>query len=420
MATVSSWCNKLTQDAARCAVRRRGGAGGGVAELVPREIQRQALPRETWVKLVHVEERQRERSVRTVDVSVTATVQVGRSGGFFLTGNLVDPVYDDAVVESEGDERFLADKHVVQVAVTQDNVMALTESGEVHAMGYGGGGVMGLGDEEDQEVPRLVGGPLADVRVVQVSMNSYHSLVVTSEGHLFSFGHGRYGRLGHGSEENELRPRRVRGALEGEYVVCAAAGRCHSVVCTKSGAVYTFGQGFKGALGHCTEKDEIWPRTVAGELEARRVVLVSAGCCTSAAVTADGELFTWGSRARGALGHSPASDTLFVAAPDRVVALAHERVARVASGDWHMVVMTGSGRAYTFGCNADGELGRLYAEAQESHVPAEPVHEALGGERVVDVCAGFSSTAVTVSSGKVVAFGYGHGGIESTVLEQPV
>ena len=55
----------------------------------------------------------------------------------------------------------------------------------------------------------MVGGDLAGVRVVGVAAGGFHSIALAADGRVFTFGSGRYGKLGHGDEENQFTPRVV-------------------------------------------------------------------------------------------------------------------------------------------------------------------------------------------------------------------
>ena len=77
----------------------------------------------------------------------------------------------------------------------------------------------------------------------------FHSLALTAGGALFSWGYGGFGRLGHGDEWIQLRPKRVE-ALSKEQVVSVSAGGAHSLALTAGGALYSCGYGIGGQLGH--------------------------------------------------------------------------------------------------------------------------------------------------------------------------
>jgi len=59
----------------------------------------------------------------------------------------------------------------------------------------------------------------------------------------------------------ELVPRLIE-ALAGKTVVGAVAGHEHTSVWTDAGALFTFGYGVSGQLGHGGQGDELVPRLV--------------------------------------------------------------------------------------------------------------------------------------------------------------
>lgn len=100
---------------------------------------------------------------------------------------------------------------------------------------------------------------LSKEHVVSAAGGYHHSLAVTASGALYTFGQGAEGRLGHGDEKNQLLPQRVE-ALAGEHVVSASGGNFHSLAVSVSGEVFTFGFGEDGQLGHGDETMQMLPK----------------------------------------------------------------------------------------------------------------------------------------------------------------
>ncbi|CAI5458246.1 unnamed protein product [Closterium sp. Yama58-4] len=74
--------------------------------------------------------------------------------------------------------------------------MAVTRSGQVWAWGRGEHGRMGFGDDKTIKAVPTVVTLLAGETVVQASCGGTHSLVVTLDGRMFTFGRVDDGRLG--------------------------------------------------------------------------------------------------------------------------------------------------------------------------------------------------------------------------------
>ena len=90
---------------------------------------------------------------------------------------------------------------------------------------------------------------MAGQRVAAVSAGGSHSFAITADGAVWSWGYGDYGQLGHGDQQHQLLPKKIE-ALTGQHVVAVSAGACHSLAITADGAVFTWGQGEHGSLGH--------------------------------------------------------------------------------------------------------------------------------------------------------------------------
>ena len=98
--------------------------------------------------------------------------------------------------------------------------------------GMGEHGQLGLLDGAGREVrSSAMAIELRSLRgkaVVGVSCGAAHSVCVLASGRVLSWGCGKYGRLGHGTEGNESQPREI-AALEGVRCFGVACGGCHNL-----------------------------------------------------------------------------------------------------------------------------------------------------------------------------------------------
>ena len=200
----------------------------------------------------------------------------------------------------------LAGKKVVGAAAGTYHTAVWTEEGELFTFGKGERGMLGHGGQSDERVPRLMEA-LTGKKVIGAAAGGMHTVVWTEAGELFTFGHGLDGRLGHhGGTRDELAPRLVE-RLAGKKVVGAAAGTCHTAVWTEEGELFTFGHGRDGRLGHGGQNTEYAPRLVQA-MAGKTVIGGSAGAYHTVVRTEAGELFTFGRGLDGRLGHGGQQD----------------------------------------------------------------------------------------------------------------
>ncbi len=99
-----------------------------------------------------------------------------------------------------------------------------------------------------------------------MSAGGLHSLALTADGAVWCWGWGDNGQLGHGDQETQLLPKKVE-ACAGRRAAAASAGAYHSLARTADGAVFTWGKGEDARLGHgealskqlLPKKVEAWP-----------------------------------------------------------------------------------------------------------------------------------------------------------------
>lgn len=257
----------------------------------------------------------------------------------------------------------------VQVACGRQHSLVLCADGTVYSFGQGAVGQLGLGSTADAHAPQCValasvvgnegaGEACAMPRVVRLSAGVFHSLAITEAGRLYSWGSGTNGRLGHGDTVMRTRPRMVE-ALGEVDVVHISAGSGHSLAVSRAGCLYTWGQGYNGRLGHGNQETKPQPEIVEALL-GQTITQAVAGCEFTICATDKGAAFSFGHRdfsgtvwwGRGWCGGSAR-----VLLPARIKALGEDRVAALAAGSVHTMLVTEGGELYTFGCGAQGQLG---------------------------------------------------------------
>ncbi|KAI7865144.1 regulator of chromosome condensation 1/beta-lactamase-inhibitor protein II [Spinellus fusiger] len=176
---------------------------------------------------------------------------------------------------------------ITNIACGLDHTVFATDHCSLYAMGWGSDGQLGLGTEftGDKSLPT----PLSqwgNKRIKSMSGSTDFTLVLTEDGILWTWGNSEYGQGMQGGKIDRITAP-VRVAFKG--VKAMATGGPFSVILTEDGRVHTCGY---GALGRGRDAIE---SLVLNEVEGlKNIERVYATTDYAAAITASGELFTWG------------------------------------------------------------------------------------------------------------------------------
>ena len=95
-----------------------------------------------------------------------------------------------------------------------------------------------------------------------MSAGDNHTLAITADGSVWSWGRGGHGQLGHGDEQEQSLPKKIE-AFAGQRVVATSAGDDQSLAITADGAVFAWGEGERGCLGHGEDlSNQLLPKKV--------------------------------------------------------------------------------------------------------------------------------------------------------------
>ncbi|XP_034934449.1 E3 ubiquitin-protein ligase HERC2 [Chelonus insularis] len=287
----------------------------------------------------------------------------------------------------------------VQLAGGEQTLFAVTADGKVYATGNGLTGRLGIGGTASVMVPTLLES-IQHVFIKKIAVNSggKHCLALSSEGHVYSWGEGVDGKLGHGDGITYERPKLIE-ALLGIEIIDIACGGHHSAAISSTGLLYTWGKGTYGRLGHGDSTGQSKPKVVAA-LQDYKVVDVACGSgdAQTLCVTDDDNVWSWGDGDYGKLGRG-GSDGCQI--PMKIEYLAGLGVIKVECGSQFSVALTRSGAVYTWG---KGDYHRL-GHGNDDHVRRPKKVAALQGKKIISIATGSLHCVACSDKGEVFTWG---------------
>ncbi|MCN9243592.1 Ig-like domain repeat protein [Streptomyces sp. RY43-2] len=282
------------------------------------------------------------------------------------------------------------------IAAGSFHSLALTTDGHVLAWGNNGYGQLGDGATTNRSTPVEVLLP-AGVQVTAISGGQYHSLALTSDGRVFAWGYNAYGQLGDGTTTNRSTPVEVH-LPAGVQATAISGGGYHSLALTSDGRVLAWGNNSAGQLGDGTTTQRTTPVEVhlpAGT----QATAIGAGAYHSLALTSDGRVLAWGNNFYGQLGDGTTTNR---STPVEVLLPAGVQVTAIASAWYYNLALTSDGRVLAWGENNFGQLGDGTTTDRLTPVA---VHLPVGVQVTAISANAYHSLALT-SDGRILAWGY--------------
>lgn len=270
--------------------------------------------------------------------------------------------------------------------------------------------------------------PLPESKVTKVACGYKHTLLLTSEGFVYSCGSNDFGQLGYERKTNSFT--RISGLQH--KIRDINCGAYHSGAITQNGKVYMWGCNTNGQLGRTSEDTSV----ALLNFPHGTVVQISLGVEHSVALTESSDVYVWGSNAHGQLGLGFVSQAS-VTTPTRIDCLGGLPVRQLVAGGYHNLLLTPSGSIYVWGSDSHGQLGlsdgheRMEVDempagtsrrvscsscasagyaASAPHISVPTLIKSMRKLRVTYVACGESHSVLLTQSGQLFTFGSGRFG----------
>ncbi|MFZ5875057.1 MAG: hypothetical protein ACOYXU_01490 [Nitrospirota bacterium] len=313
---------------------------------------------------------------------------------------------DGTVAGSENPMQVGTDTSWASVFAGASSTMAVKTDQTLWGWGRNARGELGIAQNASglESVPVQTGN--ASYRWAAADFGIAHSVMLTADGRLFVAGANPYGEVGNGDVSSKAVPVQVGSAGNNWTGTSLSAGWSHSTAVDSSGGLWTWGSNAYGQLGDGTRVDRDVPVQVPAGTGLTWLA-VSAGAGHTAAIRADGRIFTWGDNSFGQLGRAlgdngeqcsqtPApcgSET-----PGEIPQfLGFDPWVAVTAGAFHTVAITRNGELWAWGANDYGQLGIAPTHVCTTVSPCiEPmpvqVQDNIGREGWLHVAAGGDHT----------------------------
>ncbi|CAO3667586.1 hypothetical protein G6F70_002886 [Rhizopus microsporus] len=254
---------------------------------------------------------------------------------------------------------------------------------------------------------------------MEIDMPTIDSSIPSGKAYVIGTGEA-YGELGLGDDVTSVTRLTLIEALKDEDIVDVQSSYMHSLALTKNGKIWSWGGNEFGALGR--EGIESIPQPISHiSIKYTKFSKIACGYTYSMAISSKGQLYSWGTftSSQGVFGYFPGTDIQRY--PRIVGALAHETCVEIAVGKHHCICLTSDGSVYSWGCGEYWQLGRKVSEKNMLSESLTP--QRLSLKDIISIaCGAFHSLALD-HQGQLYTWGqnnYGQCGVARRIAKDKV
>ena len=245
------------------------------------------------------------------------------------------------------------------MACGYEHTITLSDDGTVHSFGRNHYGELGLGHNKNVLLPT----PIPNLpKINMISCGYQFTVCVDYEGFIWSFGDNFSGQLGTGNKTNFNVPQKLQDLPP---VLSVSCGNQHTLIITSDLNLWSCGKNDLGQLCNENTQDQLKPQKTSFP----NILKISAGCDHSLFQNHQGEIFACGYNRLGGcgLGHfdSPQiTPSLILNVPENIV--------QFVCGSYHSLFLDSAGNVYSVGNNYFGELGHNKTQNELNKIPNIP------------------------------------------------
>ena len=322
-------------------------------------------------------------------------------------------------------------KDIVEIKAGNDNLQMVSKGGSLYVSGYSGYGQLGTGEYKSYNTIATKAKNMDKTKFVD--SNAYHSIASDTSGFVYTSGYNAYGELGNGTytQSNEF------GAIGDTYVhvsenrVAIEEGKSKNIKASLDNKFNLIKDTVdSGNITYESLNNDIATVDSDGTINAKQmgtveiiathtithkstaifvqvvptekttVPKVEIGDTHSAALKADGTVWTWGNNSDGQLG---IGDNVSKTYPIKVMEI--ENAIDVSVGYYDTVVVKKDGTVWSWGYNGYGQLGDGTSSSRTS--PVQVIRQdGAPLTKIVKVSAGTYRTVALDEDGNVWVWGY--------------
>jgi alpha-tubulin suppressor-like RCC1 family protein len=268
---------------------------------------------------------------------------------------------------------------------------------------WGEGGVLGIGNDFDQNLPQQVTTPSA-TGWATVSAGAFHTCATRTDGTLWCWGDNGAGRLGIGNTVAQELPQQVTTPAATGWATVTAGG-AHTCATRTDTTLWCWGSNLTGQLGigSSTVTSEHLPQQVTTP-SATGWAAVTAGDSHTCATQTDQTLWCWGYNNSGQVGIGSTAPNANL--PQQVTTPAATGWATISAGGFHSCATRTDGTLWCWGANYDGQLG--IGSSASKHLPQQVAKSATTPWATVS--AGGLHSCATRTNRTLWCWGYNNSG----------